>query len=78
MHLLADPNASAGLAFFYRERLAAIDFKVPAAIRRRLSGRANASGLDYLDPEEDLDLAPEFVGATRPPQGRYQNLPGAD
>ncbi|KAK9789369.1 hypothetical protein WJX73_005379 [Symbiochloris irregularis] len=66
----------AGGAFVFRDRLADMDIRVPDFVTRAFNRRGGHSGLDYLDPEEDLDLAPEFVGATRPPQGGYQNLPG--
>ena len=73
--------AYTGGAFFFRERLAGLELNVPSLpgfLRGRFGRQSNHTGLDYLDPEEDLDLAPEFVGATRPPQGGYQNLPGGD
>ena len=62
----------------FRDRLAALDLRVPPALVGRFGRRRDHGGLDYLDPEEDLDLAPEFVGATRPPQGQYQNLPSGE
>ena len=70
----------AGGAFVFRDRLAQMDLRVPEFLTRGFNFRRRGghTGLDYLDPEEDLDLAPEFVGATRPPQGGYQNLPGND
>lgn len=70
----------AGAAYVFRYELARMDLRVPEGITRRLpfGRRGHHGGLDYLDPEEDQDLAPEFVGATRPPQGGYQNLPGGD
>ena len=46
-------------------------------IRSRLGGRSDGfGGLDHLDPEENLDLSPEFLGATAPrhPQGPYRPL----
>jgi len=48
-------------------------------IRSRFGGGGNSySGLDHLDPEENLDLSPEFLGATAPrhPQGPYNPLGG--
>lgn len=46
-------------------------------IRSRFGGgSAGYGGLDHLDPEENLDLSPEFLGATaaRHPQGPYRPL----
>lgn len=47
------------------------------SIRSRLSGNNGSgqrfAGLDTLDPEENLELAPDFVSANR---GRYETLPG--
>jgi len=35
-------------------------------------------GLGSLDPEENLEIGPEFVGATRHPQGNYEPLRGPE
>ncbi|KAK9863294.1 hypothetical protein WJX84_001190, partial [Apatococcus fuscideae] len=48
------------------------------SLRSRLRGDGGGSGprfagLDTLDPEENLELAPDFVSANR---GRYETLPG--
>ena len=47
------------------------------SIKSRLRGEAGSgqrfTGLDTLDPEENLELAPDFVSANR---GRYETLPG--
>lgn len=37
-----------------------------------------AQGLGSLDPEENLEIGPEFVGATRHPQGPYEPLRGPE
>ena len=71
-------NAVAGYVF--RE---AIADNVPQfgnlldTVRSRFGGRGDGfGGLDHLDPEENLDLSPEFLGATAPrhPQGPYRPL----
>ncbi len=48
-------------------------------LRARFGGGGESyGGLDHLDPEENLDLSPEFLGATaaRHPQGPYNPLQG--
>ena len=72
--------ADAGVGFVFRHSIAD---NVPQvgnlvdSIRARFGGRGDGfSGLDHLDPEENLDLSPEFLGATAPrhPQGPYRPL----
>ena len=49
------------------------------SLRSRFGGGGDSyGGLDHLDPEENLDLSPEFLGATAPrhPQGPYNPLEG--
>lgn len=41
-------------------------------------GVLGLQGLGNLDPEESLEIGPEFVGATRHPQGPYEPLRGPE
>ena len=70
----------AGAGFVFRHTIAD---NVPQvgnlfeSIRAKFSRRSDGfGGLDHLDPEENLDLSPEFLGATAPrhPQGPYRPL----
>lgn len=69
------------MAFLYRETLSDNFPQVGNAVeslRSRFGGGGGGGygGLDHLDPEESLDLSPEFLGATavRHPQGPYRPL----
>ena len=47
------------------------------SVRGRFQSRSGTyGGLDHLDPEENIDLSPDFLGATGAPhhQGPYQPL----
>ncbi|BDA49076.1 probable Sushi, von Willebrand factor type A, EGF and pentraxin pentraxin domain-containing protein at C-terminar half [Coccomyxa sp. Obi] len=73
-----------GVGILYREALMDAFPAVEQRVRGlgdRLRGRQRSSlyqGLDTLDPEERLDISPEFVGAVRHPQGPYAPLNGQD
>ena len=73
-------SLQAGASFVFRN---AIADNVPQlgelvdGIRARFGRRGDGfDGLDQIDPEDNLDLSPEFLGATAPrhPQGAYRPL----
>ena len=45
------------------------------SVKSRFQSRSGTyGGLDHLDAEDNIDLSPDFLGATGAPQGPYRPL----